>query len=96
MYVEAVTKSGGPLDNGIGFIDGTKIQIAPPSGNAQKRSVYSGHKRMHCLSFQTVTTPDGLIFHMFGPIEGGQPDAYLYRATRLEDVSQDALKVGNV
>lgn len=69
------------MTNCVGFIDGTKIRIARPSEYMHQRYVYSGHKRIHCLSYETITTPDGLIFHLYGSIEGRHPDAYLYRCS---------------
>eukprot|EP00171_Calliarthron_tuberculosum_P008950 IDg8950t1 len=70
----------------VGLIDGTKIKVARPSdSNSHQRCVYSGHKRFHCLTYQTVTTPDRLIFHIYGPIEGRRPDTYLYRKSGLEE-----------
>eukprot|EP00171_Calliarthron_tuberculosum_P004173 IDg4173t1 len=69
-YASAIVASGGTLDRCVGFIDGTKIKITRPSGTAMiQRAVYSGHKRMHCLTYQSISTPDGLIFHLFGPVE---------------------------
>jgi len=44
---------------------------------------YSGHKRQHCLKYQIVGTPDGMIVDMFGPIEGRHADGYLLDQSRL-------------
>ena len=74
VYAEAVHFSGGMMTNFVGFIDGNKIRIARPSGNMYQKSVYSGHKRIHCLSYQTIATPGGLIFHIYGRIEGSTVD----------------------
>lgn len=57
-----------PLPHCLGFIDCPKIQICRPFGlGSPQRNCYSVHKRMHCLVYQTLTTPDGLIFHLYGP-----------------------------
>lgn len=83
-YAECIHRTGAPLDNCIGFIDGTKILIARPGGpNCNQRCVYSGHKRCHCLTYQTVTTPDGLIMNLHGPVEGRRSDAFIYRLSKL-------------
>eukprot|EP00171_Calliarthron_tuberculosum_P001540 IDg1540t1 len=50
-----------------------------------QRSCYSGHKRFHRLVYQTITTPDGLILHLYGSMEGRQPDAYLYRQSGIDE-----------
>eukprot|EP00171_Calliarthron_tuberculosum_P004305 IDg4305t1 len=56
-----------------------------PGGNSTlQRAVFSGHKRFHCLMYQTITTPDGLIFNLFGPIEGRHADAFLYMKSDIE------------
>lgn len=56
-----------------------KLRVSKPEGaNILQRSVYSGQKRQHCFNFQTVSTPGGLVFHLFGPIEGISYDNYLY------------------
>ncbi len=68
IYAEAIQESGGALANCVGFVDGTKIRIALPGRNIHQRAVYGGHKRMHCISNQTITSPDGLIFHIYGPV----------------------------
>jgi hypothetical protein len=54
----------------VGFIDGTKIQISRPSRNCSTIICFSGHKILHCFSYQTISTPDGLVFHLYGPEEG--------------------------
>ena len=96
MYADAIHNRGGALLNCVGFIDGTKIKMARPKGYAHQRSVWSGHKRMHCFSYQTITTPDGLIFHMYGPVEGRQPDAYLYCKSKMDTVLEENMKVEDV
>jgi len=68
-YAECVLEKGGAIDHCVGFIDGTGIFVARPREGLQ-RSVYSGHKRTHMLKLQSIVTPDGLLFHLAGPIEG--------------------------
>ncbi|KAJ8017757.1 hypothetical protein HOLleu_44613 [Holothuria leucospilota] len=45
--------------------------------------MYNGHKRIHALKFQSVTTPNGLIAHLYGPVEGRRHDAYILRESGL-------------
>ncbi|KAF0738210.1 hypothetical protein Ae201684P_004663 [Aphanomyces euteiches] len=96
-YAEAIRKKGAALDNVLGFIDGSKIrtcritqkasrpQSARPDKPNMQRLIYSGHKRMHCLNYQGVTTPDGLCAHFWGPIEGARHDTTL----RMEQMHQN-------
>lgn len=90
LYSYCIQRRGGSLPNCFGFMDGTKIEIARPGGDgANQRSCYSGHKRFHCLTYQTITTPDGLIFHLFGPVEGRKPDAYMYSESGMDDMLRE-------
>jgi DDE superfamily endonuclease len=67
-----------PLSNCVGFIDCTKIQISRPGGPpANQRALFSGHKPYH-YSYQTITTPHGLVIHMYGQEEGRRQDTALY------------------
>lgn len=94
LYADAIKNNGAPLDSCIGFIDGTKIQMNRPSGgNHIQRACYSGHKRFHCLIYQTITTPDGIIFHMYGPEEGRRHDMTLYRNSGIDGIMANSLKV---
>lgn len=58
--------------------------IARPKGNLPHRVVYNGHKRKHALKFQAVNTPDGMIQHVAGPMEGRRHDWNLYIESGLE------------
>lgn len=68
MYAKAIHEQGAPLSNCVGFSDCTKIAMCRPGGRGSlQRTVYSGHKRFHCLIYQTITTPDGLLFYLMAP-----------------------------
>jgi len=71
-YASCVAERG-RHDKVVGFIDGTGILVARPGGGLQ-RCMYSGHKRDHVMKFQSVVTPDGLLFHLYGPVEGRRHD----------------------
>lgn len=69
-YAEALSARVAVLDSCVGFIDVSKIRMCRSGGsNVMQRRVYSGHKRMHCLLYQTGTVPDGLTLHVFGLVE---------------------------
>ena len=82
-------KSDRRVPNIIGFIDGTCRKICRPSNGPDdvgvdvQRQFYSGHHRVHCLKFQTVTAPCGLIIHLFGPINGRRHDSFMLRQSGL-------------
>lgn len=71
-YAEAVQNAGASADSIWGFIDCTIRRICRPS--VFQRIVYSGYKKYHALKFQAVALPNGLIGHLYGPIEGRRAD----------------------
>lgn len=81
-FAQAIHLKGAPLHNCWGFIDGTLRAIARPIRN--QRIVFNGWKRFHALKYQIVSTPDGIIVHVFGPIEGRRHDLTLFRVSDLE------------
>ena len=65
-YANAIHRAGAALDNCFGFIDGTVRAISRPGKD--QRLVYNGHKRVHALTFQSVSLPNGIIANLFGPV----------------------------
>lgn len=93
----AAKEVGLPLSNCFGFIDYTKVQMYRPEGSGRdQRACYSGHKRFHCLVYQTITTSDGLISNMYGPEVGRQHDLTLYRKSGLNRALQEALLIDGI
>lgn len=96
-YAEAVVRHGGWVDRCIGFIDGTKLKIAHPFGDALlQRAGFSGYKIGQYLVFQTLTTQDGLILHIIGPVEGLLGDRYIYRYSEMYSWLRDYLAINGV
>ncbi|PFX33086.1 hypothetical protein AWC38_SpisGene2011 [Stylophora pistillata] len=75
FFAEVIHNKGAPLEHCWGFIDGTPRPMARPSRN--QHIMFSGHKRVHCIKFQSVQAPNGLIANMFGPIEDKRHDAFM-------------------
>jgi hypothetical protein len=67
-----------------GFIDGTLRPTCRPKHGQQ--ALYNGHKRRHGFKFQTIVTPDGIIAHFFGPVDGRRHDIYMLRLSGIEEV----------
>ena len=85
LYEERISAKGCLMEGCVGFIDGPKLHMSRPGGqNLIQRAAYSGHKRFHCLNFQTITAPDGIILHLFGPLEGRRHDSTLYRSSGID------------
>lgn len=94
LYAAAVRGKGAPMSNVFGFIDGTKNAVCRPSSRPGtkenlQRQVYSGHKRVHCMNYQAVVTPDGLAIHFWGPIEGRRHDITLLYESKLIDYMEE-------
>ena len=78
---------GCPLDLVVGFIDGTLQEVARPVTN--QRLIYNGWKRMHCLKYHAVVTPDGIIIHLHGPVEGRRHDQTVFKESGLQDILKE-------
>lgn len=47
------------------------------------------------MNFQTVTSPDGLFLHLYGPIEGRRHDWTLYTRRESDRILEMVMRVGN-
>jgi nuclease HARBI1 len=79
----------------VGFINGTLVEIARSRAMLQ-RATYSGHKRRPGVKWQVVTTPDGMLFHIFGPYEGRRHDMHLYAESGLDNILGENLLIDGV
>lgn len=86
QYSRAIVNKGGEVYNVWAFIDGTVRECCRPGGDERQRSVFNGHKRRHAVKYQSLVTPDGIIAHAFGPIEGRRHDLTILRQSNLEAV----------
>ncbi|ETI54030.1 hypothetical protein F443_03109, partial [Phytophthora nicotianae P1569] len=84
-FTAAIRAKGAALFNVWGFIDGTLRRTCRPSDGLEQRALFSGHKRCHGIKYQAVTTPDGIISRLFGPVEGRLHDLTLLDASELEE-----------
>ena len=82
-YAEATSKAECPLLNCWGFVDGTVRAMCRPI--VGQKAFYNGHKRYHGLVYQIVSCPDGLIAHIFGPMEGCRHNSGVLRESGLLD-----------
>jgi len=80
-FADSIHQKGAPLTNCWAFIDGTVRPIARPVW--LQKVVFNGHKRVHALKFQSLVTPDGLIAHIYSPIEGRRHDCALLKLSLL-------------
>jgi len=77
-------QKGAPIGTVWGFIDGTIQGIARPTYH--QRTCHNGWNRKHCLKYHGIVTPDGLISHLFGPVDGRRNDTFLWRKSNLPHI----------
>lgn len=83
QYAHAIhQKNECPLSTCWGFVDGTIRGIARPV--RRQRTCYNGWKRKHCLKYHAIVTPDGLVAHLYGPVEGRRNDAHLWSESGIQ------------
>lgn len=59
-----------------------------------QRSGFSGHGQFQCLVYQTITAPDGLIFHIYGmDPRPGEGVTSICRENGMNDILRDALLI---
>jgi hypothetical protein len=81
QFADAIHRAGAPLQRVAYFLDGKKVQISRPVRD--QRVAYSGHKRIHCESYHALTTPDGIICHIHGPVRGRHHDVWVMDDSKL-------------
>jgi hypothetical protein len=81
LFARRVHEKGAPLANCWGFIDCTIRKICRPT--LWQQICYNGYKHLHALKYSAVKCPDGLIYHLAGPMEGRRNDNALLSASTL-------------
>jgi DDE superfamily endonuclease len=93
-YAYVVQEKGAPLSRCVGFIDGTARPLARPT--VHQRMFFSGHKRVHCIKFQSIMMPDGIIAHLSGPWNGTRHDAGIFYESDIENTIGRHLNVNGI
>lgn len=97
LYADAIKDKRAPLHECIGYIDCTKIRMCKLGGyGTNKWQVSFGNNRMHCLSYQNFTTPDGLISALWGPEVVRRYDLTLLRKGGWEENFNESLLLDGV
>lgn len=74
-YIKHISDNNAPLDRCMGLIVCTKIKMQRPEGShSSQRCVYSIHRPIYCLTNQTITASEGLIFVLYGSEESWRHD----------------------
>jgi hypothetical protein len=75
-FADAFARKGVPdTVNLFSVIDVKKKAICKP--DRHQRSMYSGHKKFHCLKYQSLEAPNGLILHCRIGDDGRRGDGYV-------------------
>nr|CAH7747685.1 unnamed protein product [Callosobruchus chinensis]CAH7747688.1 unnamed protein product [Callosobruchus chinensis] len=80
--------------NEFAFLDFKKNQklllqdVGQMLSTVNQETYYSGHKRFHCVKYQSVLPPDGMIISLMGPFEGRTHDAEILRESNLYEQLQ--------
>jgi hypothetical protein len=84
-FAEAIRRARphAKLKNIVGALDGSYVPIDRPG--EMQRQFYSGYRGGHCLLFQGIHMPNGLITSMWGPVPGRCHtwECLLYRLMRF-------------
>lgn len=48
-----------------------------------QRTVYNGWKRVHGVKYHAIVTPDGLVAHLYGPLEGRRHDRRVWQESQI-------------
>ena len=70
-------KSEVGLDNCVAFLDTKATKINRSSDYLQQMANYNGYYGHHCLRWQSLHCPNGITYHLWGPVEGRRSDNYL-------------------
>ena len=69
------------LPNVCGFIDGTARPICRPIKD--QKNQYSGYYKEHCIKYQSIVFPNGLIGRLDGPFNGRRHDSAILHLSGL-------------
>ena len=80
-FAQAIYQKSGAIEDCFGFVDGTVRPISRPGQN--QRVLYNGHKRVHAIKFQAVAVPNGLVAHLYEPVEEKRHDSAMLAQSGL-------------
>lgn len=83
-FGRVVQAKGAPLDVVVAIIDGTLQKNTCPIRN--QHLVFNGWKRIHCLKYHVLLSPDGIVIHVYGPVDGRRHDETVFKESGLVDL----------
>eukprot|EP00092_Neocalanus_flemingeri_P082526 GFUD01103359.1.p1 GENE.GFUD01103359.1~~GFUD01103359.1.p1 ORF type:complete len:413 (-),score=56.89 GFUD01103359.1:81-1319(-) len=88
LWSAAMLEKGCPLQNTIGWGDGTHIPVCKPIQG--QRPWYCGHHKTHCFKALVLTSVSGLMLG-FGPFDGSTHDSLAADIVGLDDLLMEHL-----
>ena len=86
------------------FIDNTIIKTCRPGGSAARRgpnapryhrlvqqAFYTGWKKVHGVKFQTVSLPNGMLYHVYGPVSCRRGDMFTLPHSQIQNKLKDVM-----
>lgn len=96
MYAVAMNKYGAPLNRSIGFLYCTKIRMPRPGGHRSLPCIaHPSHKRFHCLIYQTMKTPHGLMIARYGSEEVWRHGTTMFRKIKWGETLWNVLLINS-
>lgn len=85
-FASAVHQKGGAksLSNCAMFVDGSLQRLDRPG--VYQHILYNGHKRCHCVKWQGIMLPNGIMPFPYGPVNGRHNDSYMMDKSELERI----------
>lgn len=90
-YGRAIYQRGHHYTEIIGFLDATCRRLARPT--YCQACVYNGHKGWHCIKWQHIVLPDGLVADQSGPYEGRHTDVWMWNRAETAQTMQTFFRV---
>ena len=79
--------------NVFGFIDGTARRTNRPWGmSIFQQALYDGHHCYHGFDYEGVTSPDGLIIRLFGPVSARHNDMGMVGIGKIQQVVSEEFR----
>ncbi|KIJ56001.1 hypothetical protein M422DRAFT_150642 [Sphaerobolus stellatus SS14] len=83
-FARAFTAKGSPFPFVAALIDGTLQKSARPVRN--QRLFYNRWKRIRCLKYHILISPDGLVIHVYGLMGGRRHDETVFKESGLVEL----------
>lgn len=81
LFCCMIAAKGGVLEGCFGFVDRNARHIA--RSKRLQRECFSGHKRQHCMKWQKIVTPNGIMCKLCAGHRESMHDSFLLRRSQV-------------